>query len=320
MIKFPRGKKIIIITHHNADIDAVSSSTALSLGLMQKNIYAEIGVPNSIAKQSRQVLWYSGCEVKINPNLENYDVIFVLDTGVPEQLLPMKIPEGKEIYIVDHHENVKIKGTKEYISPRRKATCELILKVLKDNNVRINKKIATLLLAGIVSDTNHFKFADKVTFKLVVELLNYKADLGLVYGLVYNPPDFSERLSKLKGYKNLEIYQSSEYLIAFTEVENHEAAVARGLLSLGANVSVAFTEKEDELRVSARADIGTVRKKRLNLGQDIFSKLEDIAGGNGGGHDAAGSLNTPNKEKKKEVKEFILDKLKDKLGVLERIE
>jgi nanoRNase/pAp phosphatase (c-di-AMP/oligoRNAs hydrolase) len=322
MIRFPRGKKIIILTHHNADIDAVSSSTALLLGLMQKNIYADIGVPNSVAKQSRQILWYGGCDIKINPNLEEYNVIFILDTSVPEQLIPLEVPKDKEIFIIDHHENVKLRGTSdkhEYISPRRKATCELILKVLKDNNVRLNKKIATLLLAGIVSDTNHFKFADKITFRLVAELLNYKADLSLVYELVYNPPDFSERLSKLKGYKNLELYQTGEYLIAFSEVDNHEAAVARGLLAIGANISVVFTEKEEEMRVSSRADVRTIRKINLNLGQDIFSKLKDIAGGNGGGHDAAGSLNTPNKDKKGEVKEFILNKLSKKLGELKKV-
>jgi len=319
MIKFPRGKKIIIVTHHNADIDAVSSSTALLLGLTQKNIYGKIGVPNSVAKQARQVLWYSRCNIKINPDLSNYDTIFILDTGVPEQLLPMKIPQDKEIYIIDHHENVKIKGKYEYISPRRKATSELILKVLKDNNVKITQKIATLLLAGIVSDTNHFKFADRVSFKLAAELLGYKADLGLVYELAYNPPDLAERISKLKGYKNLEIYQYGNYLIAFSEIDNYEAAVARGLLSLGANISIVFTEKENELRVSARADIRIIRKENLNLGQDIFSKLKDIAGGNGGGHDAAGSLNTPNKNKKKEIKEFILKKLEEKFGKLEKI-
>ena len=317
MIKFPKGKKIIIVTHHNADIDAVSSSTALLLGLQQKKIFAEIGVPNSVAKQSKGVLKYSGCKIKINPNLEEYEVIFVLDTGVPEQLLPMKIPKDKEVYVIDHHENVKITGIKNYISPRRKATCELILKVLKDNNVRINKKIANLLLAGIVSDTNHFKFADKVTFKLVVELLNYKADLGLVYDLVHNPPDFSERFSKLRACKNLEIYRSGEYLIVFSEIDNYEAAVARGLLTLGANVSVVFTEREDELRVSARADMRTIREKNLNLGQEIFSKLANIAGGNGGGHNAAGSLNTPNKDRKEKIKEFILKKLEEKFGKLE---
>ena len=319
MIKFPRGKKTIIITHHNADIDAVSSSAALFLGLKQKNIIAEIGVPNSIAKQSRQVLWYSGCEIKINPSLKEYEAIFILDTGVPEQLAPLKVPTDKTIFIIDHHENLRLKGDYEYVSPRRKATCELILKVLKDNNVKIDKRIATLLLAGIVSDTNHFKFADRVTFKLVSELLRYKADLSLVYELVYNPPEFPERLSKLKGYKNLEIYQKDEYLIAFSEVDNHEAAVARGLLSLGANISVVFTEREDELRVSSRADIKTINRQKINLGQDIFSKLEYIAGGNGGGHDAAGSLNTPNKDKKKEIKEFILKKLEEKFGRLEKI-
>ena len=319
MIKFPRGKKTIILTHHNADIDAVSSSTALYYGLKQKNIYADIGVPNSVAKQSRQILWYSRCNVKINPNLNDYEAIFILDTAVPEQLDPLKIPQDKVIFIIDHHENIKLKGNFEYISPRRKATSELILKVLKDNNVKIDKIISTLLLAGIVSDTNHFKFADRITFKLASELMKYKADLSLVYELVHNPPEFPERLSKLEGYKNLQIYQRDDYLIAFSEVGNHEAAVARGLISLGANVSVVFTEREDELRVSARADIRTVKKKGLNLGQDIFSKLREITSGNGGGHDAAGSLNTPDKEKKEEIRNFILKKLVERFGELKRI-
>ena len=319
MIYFPRGKKIAILTHHNADIDAVGSATALLLGFGQKNIRATIGVSNSIARQAKKLLLYSGCDIKINPDLKDFDVIFILDTAVPEQLAPIKIPGDKEIYVIDHHENTRIKGTEEYISPRRKATCEMMLKVLKDNNVKINKKIADLLLAGIVSDTNHFILADKITFKLVVELLNYKADLRFVLNLVNNPPEVSERLAKLKGSKNLEIYKYKEYIIVFSEVQSHEAAVARGLLSLGADVSVVFTEKEDELRVSARANRIIVSRENLNLGQDIFSKLKEISGGNGGGHDAAGSLNTPHKEKKPDIKKFIFERLEEKLGKLEKV-
>lgn len=319
MITFPKGKKIAILIHHNADIDAIGSATALLLGFEQKNIKATIGVPNSIARQAKKLLIYSGCNIKINPDLEEFDVIFILDTAVPEQLYPLKIPKDKEIYVIDHHENTRIKGTEEYISPRRKATCEMMLKVLKDNNVRIDRKIGNLLLAGIVSDTNHFILADKITFKLVVELLNYNADLRFVLNLVNNPPEFSERLARLQGSKNLEIYRSKDYLIVFSEVQSHEAAVARGLLSLGADVSIVFIEKEDELRISARANRLIVSRENLNLGQDIFSKLREISGGNGGGHDAAGSLNTPYKEKKADIKKFIFERIEEKLGKLEKV-
>ncbi|MCK4429171.1 MAG: DHH family phosphoesterase [Candidatus Aenigmarchaeota archaeon] len=319
MIKFPEYRKIILLTHHNADIDAICSSTALLYGLEQKNIRAKIGVANSVAKQAKSVLEYAGTKVIINPTLENYDVIFVLDTAVPEQLEPMKLPKDKEIIVIDHHENTKIKGTEELIAPRRKATCELILKVLKDNDVRITKKIANLLLAGIISDTNHFKFADNVTFKLVSELLTYHADLSFVFDLIHNPPEFKERLAKLKGIRNLEIYRTNNCLIAALEVKEFEAAVARGAIALGADISIVFAEMESELRVSARANARIVRDANLNLGQEIFSKIGDIAAGSGGGHDAAGSLNTPDKDKKKEIRKFIFEKLEEKIGKLEKV-
>lgn len=319
MIAFPRGKSVAIVTHHNADIDAICSATSLFLGLGQKKIKATIGVPNSVARQAKKLLEYSGCEVKINLDLSKFDTIFVLDTAVPEQLMPIRIPGGKEVFVIDHHENNTIRGTEEYISPRRKATCEMLLKVLKDNNVRIDRKIANLLLAGIVSDTNHFKFADKLTFRLVVELLNYKAELKLILDMVHNPPEYDERLAKLKSTRNLEIYKVKEYLIVFSEVPSYEAAVARGFLAIGANVAVVFMEDDNELRVSSRATRDIVVDENLNLGQDIFSKIREVAGGNGGGHDAAGSLNTEHKERKKEIKEFILKKLEEKLGKLEKI-
>ncbi len=319
MIRFPKNKKIIIITHHNADIDAITSSTALLFGFGQKDIRARIGVANSVAKQARSILDYANIRVDINPDLENYDVIFVLDVAVPEQLYPMKIPENKEVIVIDHHENTKIRGTEELISPRRKATCELVLKVLKDNNVKITRKIANLLLAGIISDTNHFKFADKVTFKLAAELLNYKADLSFVFDLIHNPPEFSERLAKLKGVRDLDIYRVKNYLIVFSEVGEFEAAIARGIIALGADIGIVFTEKERELRVSARANSRIVKTENLNLGQEIFSKINQIVSGSGGGHDAAGSLNTPDKDKKDEIKKFILERLEEKLGELKRI-
>ncbi|OYT43148.1 MAG: hypothetical protein B6U88_01725 [Candidatus Aenigmarchaeota archaeon ex4484_56] len=319
MIKFKRGKKTIIITHHNADIDAICSSAALYEGFGQKGIISDIGVPNSVSKQARKILEYADVNIEINPDLDDYEIIYILDTAVPEQLQPVKIPEGKYIILIDHHEYTKIKGNQEYISPRRKATCELILKVLKDNNVKITKKIANLLLAGIISDTNHFKFADKVTFKLVVELLNYKADLPFVYSLIHNPPELQERIAKLKGVKNVEIYKFGNYIVAFSEVDNYEASVARGLLSLGADIGIAIAIKKDELRVSARASNWFIKESCINLGQDLFLKIGNIVGGSGGGHDAAGSLNTPKTEKKEEIKDLLVSLISKKLGNYEKL-
>ncbi len=315
MIKFPRkGKKVLILTHHNADIDAICASLALYFGFGQKGIKAEIGIPKSVSRQAKNILDKFNKEVIINPDPTKYDCIFLLDASIPEQIYPVKLDSSMDISIIDHHENKKIKGRQEFVSPRRKATCELMIKVLRDNKVLITKDIANLLLAGIISDTNHFKLADITTFKLVIQLIKYGASLSYAFSLTYNPPDFNERIAKLKGAKVSKLYLIGDILVSFSYVDSHEAAVARGLLGLGADIANVICKRENELRISARANPRLVQELNLNLAKDIFEYIGEFIGGSGGGHDAAGSANSNKPELAEKAEEEILKKLEEKLG------
>ena len=83
------GKKsILILTHHNADIDAVASALALHVGLKQLGIETDIGVAEDRAKPTHKLA--AGFAFNIDPDCSAYDTVILVETSVPEQLASVK--------------------------------------------------------------------------------------------------------------------------------------------------------------------------------------------------------------------------------------
>ena len=78
-----------ILTHHNADVDAIASAFALkhALEILKKKV--KIGIPESVSEAARRFLIG---DVEINPRINDENII-VVDTSAPEQLEPIKVSE-----------------------------------------------------------------------------------------------------------------------------------------------------------------------------------------------------------------------------------
>ncbi len=313
-LKSFKGKKILILTHHNADIDAVCSSMALFYALGKLHIQSRMGIPKSISRQGKKLLSSQRLRADLNPDVTKYDTVFLLDTAVPEQIKPVKIKKAKELIIIDHHETSKLDADQKRIDTKKKSTCNLLLEILKENKIKVTKRMAKLMLAGIVADTKHLRLAELNTFKDIVYLMETGAKLSRVMSLVSVPPDYSEKVAKLKAITNTHVYKGGRWLIATCNVKSHEAAVARGLLKLGADVSIVAAKKRKEIRISGRANTAVLGKNNMNLARDVFSEVGELIGGSGGGHDAAGSANGPDVEKLDESVNRCLQLVSNKLG------
>ena len=94
-----KNKKILILTHHNADIDAMSSIISLHLGLKQKGIKTFLGVSQSISRPAKKIS--KDFEINKNPDCKDYDYIILVETSVPEQL--KGVSNLRADIIIDHH-------------------------------------------------------------------------------------------------------------------------------------------------------------------------------------------------------------------------
>lgn len=313
ILKSKKIEKVLILTHQSADPDGLGSCLALKEGLSQIGISSKVGVPQSIGKFCKTTFgdWIS--QVEINPEIEDYDLVFVLDTSSSPQLNPLEI-KGK-IVLIDHHlpGDLEKKAEFKFIRKNAKSTSQLIYCLLEELNVEINEEMAELLLIGLIYDSRHLKLAEKKEFEVLIKLLQKsRLSYGEILEKMHSPPELSERIARLKASRRSELYKINGYVVLFSKISSFEGSSANSLVKMGADIAIVGCIRKNEIRISGRGRRNIL--EHVDLAEDVFKKLEDIIQGQAGGHNLAASGNGKNTESWDKVKNKILEILKKKLG------
>lgn len=167
--------KTYIIGHKNPDTDTVVSAIALA---ECKNHTPAIA--NSVNKETAFVLERFGFETPRLISKEEKKVIIV-DVNEPSQISE-DIKNEEIIGVIDHH---KLGGltTVEPISIRIEpvgSTSTVIANIFNEEKITISQEIASILLAGIVSDTLNFHCPTTTDKDIeTAKLLNKIADIDI---------------------------------------------------------------------------------------------------------------------------------------------
>ncbi|WP_297073474.1 bifunctional oligoribonuclease/PAP phosphatase NrnA [Thermococcus sp.] len=309
-----RNKSFLLLCHHNADPDSLGSAIAFARYLRSIGVKKiRIGVAQSVSSYAKRLLTFSPVPVEKNPRVEE-DVIVIFDTSSIEQLEPIEIPEGKTVVLIDHHVEKErpIKADIAIIDSSRTSTAEIVWELFKYFRFADEESVK-VLLAGVVTDTANFRFANAKTFKAVSEMLElFPIQMGEISQLVApvtdENTDNAKRMAVLKACQRLEIRKFRRYVIAISKVSAYESYACKVFLQLGADIAIVGSEKNG-VRISARAKESLV-KKGLHLGK-IMEKVGPIIEGSGGGHaGAAGANGKANLDKAiklilKEIEKFL---------------
>ena len=301
---------VLILTHHNADIDAITSAAGLAAGLRQLGVDVNIGVAESVSRAAQKLVETEN--VTIDPDCDNYDNIILVDTSVPEQLASVK--NLRADIIIDHHPTGPLaKNAKAtWVEPSAKSAAQMVFSVLKALECKIDKKLATILAVGIVADTAHLRFAGLPEFEAITELLQAGANYGEVLNMLSTPTDQSDVIAGLKAATRMQIWKVGGTVIVTSKLGSHEAPAARALQKLGADIAIVAAVKEEEVRISSRAK-DNIEKYSIDL-SEIFKEVGEIIGGTGGGHPTAGSANGSKPEKVDEAFDYIVKAIAKKIG------
>ncbi|MBR3660742.1 MAG: bifunctional oligoribonuclease/PAP phosphatase NrnA [Bacilli bacterium] len=269
--------KIVLARHVGPDPDAMSSTMSLKDSIMltfpKKHVYA-------VGSGSSRFTYFGKLD-KLDDMKDS--LLIVLDTPDIRRIDGVKIEDFKKIIKIDHHPFVDKFGDIEYIDDAASSASELVLELINETPLKMNKEIASKLYLGIVSDTNRFMFNNTIgkTFKIVSKLIDdYKLEIDKLYEPLYLRP-FNE--VKFEGYIGLNL-SITEQGVAYIKLPNtllqefNVDAASPGNMINNFNfieevlVWVFFTEdvKNENIRVSARS-----RGPIIN---------EVLARYNGGGH------------------------------------
>ncbi|WP_297520438.1 bifunctional oligoribonuclease/PAP phosphatase NrnA [Thermococcus sp.] len=289
-----KDRSFLLLCHHNADPDSLGSAIAFAIYLKSLGVEkVRIGVAQSVSSYAKRLLTFSPVPVERDPVVKE-DVVVIFDTSSLEQLEPIEIPKGETVIVIDHHveKEEPIRADVAVVDSSRTSTAEIVWEIFKYLGFYDETAVKTLL-AGIVTDTANFRFANSKTFKAVSEMLErFPLQMGEIFQLVAPVSDENidqaKRMATLKACQRLEIRKFRGYIIAVSRVSAYESLACKTFLQLGADIAIVGSEKKG-VRISARAKESLV-KKGLHLGR-IMEKVGQVIEGSGGGHAGAAGAN-----------------------------
>jgi len=277
-------KNPIFLCHRNADPDAIGSAYAL-----REVFGGTIGIIDSVDRISTTLLNYLETKPIRRQNISEYDITVVLDTSTHVQLDGIEL--GKYCLIDHHTTNNLLKNAEFYIHQPTSSTAEIIYTLLHEAGHSFSVEMGIALIAGIITDTGHFKHATPDAMRITASLLE---EAGVQYGevldlLASTPHDVSMRIAMMKTAMRARIVRvGGNWIIATSHVSSFNGAAAATLVNIGADVAFVASAVGDNVRISSRARRAAI-EKGVTLGR-MLDEMGKTHGGTGGGHDGAAGL------------------------------
>lgn len=184
---------IAISAHINPDGDALGSALGLRKSLElygKKSDVIKISEVDDYLKFLPQIDFYK------NPSKKEYDLFIIVDCSEFDRIdKAIEIcKKSKKVLVIDHHEGGSIKTDLNIIHSDSPASCELVYEIIKRLKLPIDKEIATLLYAGLVTDTGRFLYSNisELTFYTAADLYKIGADFGMIYKNLYQNKEISK--------------------------------------------------------------------------------------------------------------------------------
>lgn len=292
-----KSENIVIVTHWSPDGDAMGSSLALYNYLLKIKKKATVIVPNEYPEflfwlpGNNKVLNFSSETEKVKKVIAKSDAIFTLDFNSFKRLerLGEVVNASKATKVlIDHHQQPDNYADLVFHDVKACSTCELIYDLIVGLGGKklIDKKIASCLYTGLMTDTGSFRFPSVTanTHKILGDLLEKGAVPSEIHSEIYDT--YSYERMKLLGYALTEkmvvlTYKQTAY-ITLNDHElkkfNYQKGDTEGLVNYpfsikGIKFSALIVEQDGKIKMSFRSkgkfDVNTFARNNFNGGGHI---------------------------------------------------
>ena len=286
--------QIALVSHVTPDADALASLGAMWLALPELGKRPHLILPEGTVSRNLQYLvGYAGLRAAHSADVQDCDLIAALDTAKERRLNSAEhlvaltsIP----IVNIDHHATNPRFGRWNWIVPDASSTSELVFALLGALGCQITPTIATLLYAGIHTDTQGFSLSNTSANSLHVgyELARAGAQIAEVCERMHRSRSRGEFELLSVIYRNTRVSDDgrlawstasySEITSTGCKAADIDAQVEVPRSIEGIAVAILFTEGEP----------GIVRMNfRGERGVSVLSLAEQFGGG--GHHASAGA-------------------------------
>ena len=271
-------KNIVVVGHKNPDGDAVGSSLGLSNFLRQLGHQVTTVMPNDFPDFLK---WIPEANTIINFEqhldetlkvIAKADLIFTLDFNALNRtgdLAETLEKASADFILIDHHQQPDDYAIVTYSDVTMCSTCEMVFHFMEymETISKLNKKIATQLYVGIMTDTGSFRYpaTTATTHRVIADLIDAGAKNSEIHQNIYdtNSPDRLKLLGiALNNMKMLPEYKTAYITISQDELNDNnfkkgdtEGFVNYALSMKGVVFAAIFIEnkKEDIVKISLRS-------------------------------------------------------------------
>lgn len=177
------AQDVTLLAHINPDADALGSALALGMVLRRRGATVRVSFATPAAiPETLRFLDPDGLVVPAADVPEVPELIVALDTGALSRLgrLQNRVhatrAAGGSVLVIDHHSSDNRFGTHHVVDARAEATAVLVLRVIDELGIELDKQVATCLYAGLMMDTSQFRRATPDTLRLAARLLDEGVD------------------------------------------------------------------------------------------------------------------------------------------------
>ncbi len=285
------AQRVAVAGHVTPDADCIASIAGLWLALPELGITPAASLPpDSVARRLRYLVQRAGLTAATPKALQDCDLLIAVDTAKHPRLNLEGGPDalaGLPILNIDHHASNTRFGRVNYIDGYRSSTAEMVYEVITAAGCQVTPTIATLLFAGIYTDTQGFGLTNTTPRALDVAHRLAAAgaeihDVAERLGRSFSPAEFA--LMKVI-YTNTHVEQDGTLAYATASYDEiHDA----GCTANDIDDQVEVPRSIEGVKIAILFTEGRQGKVRINFrGEGGVSVLELAKQFNGGGHQAA---------------------------------
>jgi phosphoesterase RecJ-like protein len=324
-----RSKRVLVTTHVRPDGDALGTAAAMVLGMRKKGIDAEVLLlshlprkysfifhENDIVSQDVEAGWPgegSGVRVQgsgkaadassslnpetrpLNPLLDRFDALLVVDTGtwsqlpgLQERIAGWNVPK----LVLDHHLTQQDWADVKLVRTDAAAAGEIAADLLDAWGVPFDASIASALYLAIASDTGWFQHSNTrpQTLRLAARLMEAGVDTSRMYQALYQNERAERVALHTRGQQSLELLMDGRLAVITLRKQDFEETRA-SVLDTENLINVPLQIRTVEVSMLIVEPSGAPGPVRVSLrstgGVDVARFAETLGGG---GHARASGL------------------------------
>ena len=265
------SKNVFLMAHKDLDLDALGSQIGLDIILKKRNkkVYIIIDDRSHEVGVEKVLRELEGCiEIIRSEDIEKYlyprsskNLLIILDTNKEELVQNSDVLNKiKDKLIIDHHQTgeTTIKNTQKIIDTEASSTCEMITNLLEYYDIEVEPYYATILLSGIVLDTNNYTLNTNVeTYYTSYYLASMGASAKKVqYLLKQDIKEYTERQKLLSSIETINNRIALTKSTANTLYRREDLAKIADTLLFFNNIEASFVIGKigkDKIGISARS-------------------------------------------------------------------